>query len=64
MSERIRRSTVAAAICPALEVLAELRRELSMGNHAKALMQAEELTDILCAIEQDCGSITPQALFA
>lgn len=63
MSERIRRSTVAQAIVPALQTLADLRADLALGNHARALLHAEELAEILCAIEQDCGSVTPLALF-
>lgn len=63
MNERIRRSTIATQLVPALVVLAELRRELAMGNHAKALMFAEELSEILTDIEGDVGSCTPMALF-
>lgn len=64
MHDRIKRSTVAQAIQPALIVLAELRRELVLGNHAKALAEAEELAEILCGIEADVGSITPMSLFS
>jgi len=61
--ERIRKSTVANAIQPALAVLGELREQLERGNHAKALLQAELLAEVLYELEHDCGSVTPQSLF-
>jgi len=64
MIDRIRKSTVANAIQPALAVLADLREQLERGNHAKALLQAELLAEVLYGIEQNCGSVTPQSLFA
>lgn len=63
MNERIRRSTVAAAIVPALKALADLQSALQRDDLQGAFDHSLRLREILWAIEQDVGSVTPMALF-